>query len=329
MELLKHWHPVIESNYLKKKPIAVYLCGKEMVLFRTTQGQVCVLHNRCCHRGMRLSCGWVEGEEIVCPYHGWRYTNCGRVFSPGTPKLDLRVSSFTVIERYGIIWIKSANSDVSFPDFKADNYLFAGVLIHEIQAPLEVVLDNFSEIEHTPTAHTYFGYSRESISGVETRVETTDKSVSVTNKGIQQSLPWIVNKIFFNVNSGDWFFDNWETYFSPIHSIYDQFWINPATNKERNLRLKLVAFFIPIRDGETRLMMFVFINPVIKKLTFELLAKPIVKFFINYELKKDKEILEHLADKQMSLNEMHLGRFDRVLAENRKRINRIYRGDTE
>ena len=328
MELLKHWHPVIESNRLKKKPISVNLCGQEIVLFRTLGDEVGALYNRCCHRGMRLSCGWVEGEEIVCPYHGWKYTSCGNVFSPGTPKLDLSVSSFTAIERYGVIWIKSADSPATFPDFNVEDYLSAGVLTHEIQAPLEFVLDYFSEIEHTPTTHTYFGYSSEGISKVETNVKTKDNSVSVNNKGIQQYLPWIVQKLFFNVHSGDWFFDNWETFFSPVYSIYDQFWVDPVTDQPRKLRLKLVMFFIPITETQTRIMMFVCASPVVNKFIFQLLGKPVVRFFINYELIKDKRILENIADREISLSQMRLGRFDRVLAENRKRINRLYRGET-
>jgi len=327
MELLQHWHPVIESNTLKKKPISVNLCGKEIVLFRTSGGEVGALYNSCCHRGMRLSCGWVEGEEIVCPYHGWRYKSCGKVFSPGTPKLNPRVSSFTTVERHGVIWMKSADSTATFPDFNVENYLSAGVLTHEIQAPLEFVLDNFSEIEHTPSTHTYFGYSSEDISKVQTTVKTKDNSVCVNNKGIQRYLPPIVQKLFFNVHSGDWFFDNWETFFSPIYSVYDQFWLDNITEKPRKLRLKLVLFFIPISETQTRIMMFVFASRVVNKLIFQLLGKPIVRFFINHELILDKAILENIADKDIPLKQMQLGRFDGVLAENRKRINRIYRND--
>lgn len=328
MELLQHWHPVIESNLLKKKPIPVNICGKEIVLFRTSASEVGALYNICCHRGMRLSCGWVEGEEIVCPYHGWKYKSCGKVFSPGTPKLNPQVSSFTTIERHGVIWIKSADSTANFPDFDVDNYLSAGVLTHEIQAPLELVLDNFSEIEHTPSTHTYFGYSSEDISKVQTTVKTKDNSVCVNNKGIQRHLPWIVQKLFFNVHSGDWFFDNWETFFSPIYSVYDQFWLDAVTEKPRKLRLKLLLFFIPISKTQTRIIMFVFASRVVNKLIFKIFGKPIVRFFINHELILDKAILENIVDKDISLDKMQLGRFDAVLPENRKCINRIYGSDT-
>ncbi|MEM8809368.1 MAG: Rieske 2Fe-2S domain-containing protein [Cyanobacteria bacterium P01_G01_bin.38] len=326
MELLKHWHPTIESKLLKKKPILVQLCNEEIVLFRTSQGHVGALKNRCCHRGMKLSQGWVENEEIICPYHAWRYAPNGKGFSPSTPKLNPCVPSFTVIERYGVIWVKSADLASNFPNFNIQDHLLIGVVSQEISAPLEVVVDNFSDIEHNPATHTYFGYSYENISKVESRIETTDTSVRVINKGTQQPLPWMIEKIFFNVHSGDWFSNDWTTYFSPLYSVFDQFWVDPIANKKRRIQVKLVVFYIPIDDDQTRLMIFIFANPIINKLIFQFLAGPIVKFFVDYELKKDKDILENLADKQMPLSKMQLGRYDRVLGENRKRIDCIYRG---
>ncbi|MEM9092377.1 MAG: aromatic ring-hydroxylating dioxygenase subunit alpha [Cyanobacteria bacterium P01_F01_bin.53] len=328
---LNHWHPTIKSNQLKKKPVLIQLCNEEIVLFRSAIGKIGALKNRCPHRGMRLSQGWVEAEEIVCPYHAWRYAADGKGSSPSTPKLKPCVSSFTVIEQYGIIWVKAAKSSADFPDFNIQDHLFAGVVTQEIQAPLDVVVDNFSDIEHNPTTHTYFGYAYENLAKiespkVESHIETTDDTVRVINKGSQQPLPWLVEKIFFNVHSGDQFVNDWKTYFSPVYSTFEQSWVNPATGKPRRIQVKLVVFYIPISDDQTRVMIFVFTNPIINKLIFQLLVGPIVRFFVDYELKKDKEILENLADKQMALSEMQLGRYDRVLGENRKRIDRLYRG---
>ena len=37
-----------------------------------TQDEIVALQDLCIHRGTPLSPGWIEGEEIVCHYHGWR-----------------------------------------------------------------------------------------------------------------------------------------------------------------------------------------------------------------------------------------------------------------
>ncbi len=325
MTLLNHWHPTIKSSQLKRKPVLVQLCNEEIVLFRSATGSIGALKNRCPHRGMRLSQGWVENDEIVCPYHAWRYAADGKGISPSTPKLKPCVSSFSVIERYGIIWIKSAASSAIFPDFNLQDHLFAGVVTQDIQAPLEVVVDNFSDIEHNPTTHTYFGYSYENLAKIKSHIETTDDTVRVINKGSQQPLPWLVEKIFFNVHSGDQFVNDWKTYFSPVYSTFDQSWIDTVTDKPRRIQVKLVVFYIPTGNDRSRVMIFVFVNSTINKLMFQLLGGPIIRWFVNYELKKDIDILENLADKKMALSEMQLGRHDRVLGENRKRIDRLYR----
>lgn len=325
---LRHWHPTIKSSQLKRKPVLFQLCNEEIVLFRTAKGEIGALKNRCPHRGMRLSKGWVENEEIVCPYHAWRYASDGQGFSPSTPKLKPCASSFSVVERYGIIWIKSAHSSAEFPELNDQNYLYAGVVIQDIQASLDVVVDNFSDIEHSPTAHTYFGYSYESLAKIESHIKTTDETVRVTNMAVQQKLPWIVEKIFFNVRSGDQFANDWTTYFSPMYSTYDQFWVDSATGEPRRIRVRLAVFYVPISDGETRVMIFVFANPIVNKAIFQLFVGPMIRLIVDYELKKDMDILENLADKQMTLDEMQLGRYDRVLGETRKRMDRLYRSLT-
>src|SRR4051794_38901396 len=82
MHELNHWHPVLPSSELGRKPVPIRLCGTEIVLFRTADGQPGALEDRCAHRRMRLSRGRVEDRCLVCPYHGWGYEKDGRGRSP-------------------------------------------------------------------------------------------------------------------------------------------------------------------------------------------------------------------------------------------------------
>jgi hypothetical protein len=47
---------------------------------------------------------------------------------------------------------------------------------------------------------------------------------------------------------------------------------------------------------------------------------------IDHEIRLDVRVLEGLADQSADIEGMKLSRFDKVLALNRERINRIYRG---
>ncbi len=52
--------------------------GEELVIFRTASGQINVLDAYCQHLGANMGVGGtVEGEHIVCPWHGWQWSGDG------------------------------------------------------------------------------------------------------------------------------------------------------------------------------------------------------------------------------------------------------------
>lgn len=78
-------------------------------LWRSESGALALQADRCPHRGMRLSHGFVRGEALSCIYHGWRYARNGRCLKiPAHPRLEppeaIRVETYTVAESGGLIW---------------------------------------------------------------------------------------------------------------------------------------------------------------------------------------------------------------------------------
>src|SRR6185503_9214428 len=72
------WQPVYEAKKLapgRAAPIKVM--GEDWTLYRGESGDFHVVAGRCAHRNAQLSVGWVEGEEIRCFYHGWKYAADG------------------------------------------------------------------------------------------------------------------------------------------------------------------------------------------------------------------------------------------------------------
>jgi len=58
------------------KPLRYF--GKDLVLFRTQSGEIALLDAFCPHLGAHLGHGGrVEGEEIACPFHAWRFGTDG------------------------------------------------------------------------------------------------------------------------------------------------------------------------------------------------------------------------------------------------------------
>lgn len=91
--LASHWHPVARACDIADQPVAVRLLDLDLVVYRTPGG-VHVARDLCPHRGVPLRMGCVEGDELVCAYHGLRYGPDGRCRRiPAQPDLNLRHAS--------------------------------------------------------------------------------------------------------------------------------------------------------------------------------------------------------------------------------------------
>jgi 5,5'-dehydrodivanillate O-demethylase len=55
----------------------IKVLGEEFTLYRGETGTPHVVAHRCPHRGTQLSAGYVEGDEIRCIYHGWKFNGDG------------------------------------------------------------------------------------------------------------------------------------------------------------------------------------------------------------------------------------------------------------
>src|SRR3954468_8405887 len=50
-----------------------FACGDKMVCVANVGGEITALDNVCMHRGGPLGQGRIEGDKIVCPWHGWAF----------------------------------------------------------------------------------------------------------------------------------------------------------------------------------------------------------------------------------------------------------------
>lgn len=326
MAVLDHWHPVLASRKLRSRPIAIELDGRPIVLFRDGLGAVGALDRACVHRRADLARGTVIGGRLQCGYHAWTYDARGNAESPSTPKMRACARHYEAAEKYDYIWIKSPESNASIPTFDTNGYEFVCARAYDIRAPLEVVLDNFTEVEHTPTTHANFGYDLEKMSEVATSVESTPDTVRVVNSGPQKKTPWVIQQLA-GLNTGDIFTDDWTTYFSPVYTCYEQFWNDPNTGAERRDRYRIWVFFNPLDNDRTQLVVFAYLRArSAARAAFIRLTRPLLSYIVHVEVVCDVTMLESLADKRPELAGMKLSRFDRVLGLNRERIERIYRG---
>lgn len=94
-------------------PLGRTLLDEPVVLFRSTNGEIAALAGRCAHRGMPLTHAKVDGDTLVCCYHGLTYDStgaCVRVPGQAKPPKNIRVRSYPIVERYGAVWIWMGDS---------------------------------------------------------------------------------------------------------------------------------------------------------------------------------------------------------------------------
>ncbi|MCB1691155.1 MAG: aromatic ring-hydroxylating dioxygenase subunit alpha [Pseudomonadales bacterium] len=115
-----HWYPVFTSNQLGTRPTAVTRFDKHWVLWRRRDKTPVMQPAYCPHRGASLAQGKVRGDEIECPWHGFRFNSDGRCTAapcegevPTGHRLDNE--SMTVTEAFGLIWAWAGEGEPTAP----------------------------------------------------------------------------------------------------------------------------------------------------------------------------------------------------------------------
>jgi phenylpropionate dioxygenase-like ring-hydroxylating dioxygenase large terminal subunit len=99
------------------------LLGQSVLLGRDREGLPFAMRDLCPHRGIPLSHGRFDGDEIECCFHGWRFNcqgSCTHIPSLlPTQKFDLdrvKLSQFSCREVQGNIWVFMPDEQRKRPD---------------------------------------------------------------------------------------------------------------------------------------------------------------------------------------------------------------------
>jgi phenylpropionate dioxygenase-like ring-hydroxylating dioxygenase large terminal subunit len=108
------WYPAMRSDRLRGKSLAkAMLLGIPLVLGRRDDGKIFAMRDSCPHRGIPLSCGWFDGKQVTCKYHGWAFEpvsgQCMEIPSlTASDTLDAKkifAGAFPCEERDGHAWV--------------------------------------------------------------------------------------------------------------------------------------------------------------------------------------------------------------------------------
>ncbi|MEM7790808.1 MAG: aromatic ring-hydroxylating dioxygenase subunit alpha [Verrucomicrobiota bacterium] len=181
--LSQYWYPVAQVKEISsEKPIQKILLDERLVIYRAGDSIV-VAKDLCIHRGAPLSMGWIEGEEIVCPYHGFRYGKEGRCTRvPAQPDAaipkKLCLVNFPAVERYGLVWTcltgKPKRPIPEWPDAENPNFKHVHLppQVWNAAAPRQV--ENFNDVAHLSWLHVGTFGNRDKPSVAQYKVMKTD-----------------------------------------------------------------------------------------------------------------------------------------------------------
>ena len=320
---LRHWHAVLIAKDLKHDPVAVSVLGEKIVLFRTPEG-IGAVQDRCPHRGARLSAGTVKDGCIECPYHLWRFGRDGRGVSPANPGMRPLARAFDAAEHVGLLWVRAKGSEAALPTVDVEGLAYIGHETTVIEAPFYLVVDNFTEIEHSPKNHALFAFDAEGIPSVQIQTTVLEDSLHVVYTGPQRPVPWWASPLY---KAGSKHIIDFKVRFDPIHWIYDLRWEDPKTGQPLPMHVRQHAFITP-RDDRSTSVFLVFHS----SLSMPAPVRRMARFFFmrgaGVELALDKRICENVAGMEPSptFERLQLGKFDRVLKHTRALIAKVYDG---
>lgn len=116
------WYVAMPSRQLRARPRAVELFGRNIAIWRSSDGRPVAMDPYCPHQGANLALGSVVAGALRCPFHSWRYDSSGRCISiPGVERIPpaARVRTYPTVDLYGLVWIWYGTSEPLYdvPDF--------------------------------------------------------------------------------------------------------------------------------------------------------------------------------------------------------------------
>lgn len=121
------WFNLCSSSAVAKgKVIEVEAFDQKFAVFRGENGIVKVFDVFCPHLNANLADGFVKGNNLVCPFHGWEFKQdgqCGHIpYSKDAPPKVAKVKTWEVLEVWGLILVWFHAEDKA-PSWNPEHYL--------------------------------------------------------------------------------------------------------------------------------------------------------------------------------------------------------------
>jgi len=194
------WYAAAWDAEIKQALLPRTICGKHVVMYRKADGEVTALEDACWHRLVPLSKGRLEGDTVVCGYHGLKYNAQGRcTFMPSQETINPSacVRAYPAVERHRFIWLWMGDpalaDPAAIPDMHWNHdpaWAGDGKTIH-VNCDYRLVVDNLMDLTHETFVHGS-SIGNEAVAEAPFDVTHGEKTVTVTRwmEGIEAPPFW-------------------------------------------------------------------------------------------------------------------------------------------
>ncbi|MET0134671.1 MAG: aromatic ring-hydroxylating dioxygenase subunit alpha [Kibdelosporangium sp.] len=193
------WYVAAYAREVTRELFARTVCGEPIVFYRTVAGEVTALADRCVHRRYPLSESRLDGDQVVCGYHGFTYDPSGQcVFVPGQTRIPrtARVANYPVVEQDSFIWVwigdraLAEQTPIPRAPWLADPAYTTVCGMEPLGARFELLVDNLMDLSHETYLHGgYIGTPEVANTPINTEVDEDKRIVYVSRRMADAECP--------------------------------------------------------------------------------------------------------------------------------------------
>lgn len=158
------WYIGAFSREITREPFERIILNKPVVMYRTEAGAAVAMYGLCPHRYYPLALGRVEGDAIVCGYHGFTFDADGKCIH--IPSQDTGAGfyqpTYRIEERGPLCWIWMGDTEKCDPelippydDFGLDQpgWRNGTEYVLHLKGRAQLLIDNLMDLTHLPYIH--------------------------------------------------------------------------------------------------------------------------------------------------------------------------------
>ncbi|MEP1446277.1 MAG: aromatic ring-hydroxylating dioxygenase subunit alpha [Paraglaciecola sp.] len=192
------WYMAAFSTEITREPMERTMLNKPVVMYRKEDGTPVAMYGLCPHRYLPLVQGRVDGDAIVCGYHGFKFADNGDCIQiPSQPKVTGRICQpvYKIVEKGPICWIWMGDEDKCdidlippYEDFGLDqpDWDFHSPNYFHLEGRSQLLVDNLMDLTHLPYVHHHIS-GKDAMADIPINTEERERSYRITRNG---KAPW-------------------------------------------------------------------------------------------------------------------------------------------